>query len=235
MSRRRTIAIGAGLAAAGAAVRRHRGTRRVPTDPFDPNAIRAETAASRTAELVARPRVRRADLALTFAPAIATSVDPLLHGRRYFPRILEDIAAATDHVHLLIYGYKPGDIGTTVPRRAGGQGRGGRRGPAGGRCDRQRGRPRAARRCSATCARPASRSSPTTGSWSRGPVSSAAATSNRTPRTCSISTTARWSWSTGGSATSAAAASRTTTTTSASTTSCAGSRARSSPSSPRSS
>ena len=112
MSRKRTIAIGAGLAAAGAAVRRHRGTRRVPTDPFDPNAIRAETAATRAAELVARPRVRRADLALTFAPAIATSVDPLLHGRRYFPRILEDIAAATDHVHLLIYGYKPGDIGT---------------------------------------------------------------------------------------------------------------------------
>jgi hypothetical protein len=102
MSRKRTIAIGAGLAAAGAAIRRHRGTGRVPTDPFDPNAIRAETAATRAAELVARPRVRRADLALTFAPAIATAVDPLLHGRRYFPRILEDIAAATDHVHLLI-------------------------------------------------------------------------------------------------------------------------------------
>ena len=111
MSRKRTIAIGAGLAAAGAAFRRRKG--RVPTDPFDPDAIRAETAATRAAELVARPRVRRADLALTFAPAIATSVDPLLHGRRYFPRILDDIAAARDHVHLLIYGYKPGDIGTT--------------------------------------------------------------------------------------------------------------------------
>jgi cardiolipin synthase len=111
MSRKRTIALGAGLAAVGAALRRRKG--RVPTDPFDPNAIRAETAATRAAELVARPRVRRADLALTFAPAIATSVDPLLHGRRYFPRILEDIAAAQDHVHLLIYGYKPGDIGTT--------------------------------------------------------------------------------------------------------------------------
>src|SRR4029078_2652946 len=57
-------------------------------------------------------RVRRAALALPSARPIAPSVDPLLHGRRYFPRILEDIAAATDHVHLLIYGYKPGDIGT---------------------------------------------------------------------------------------------------------------------------
>jgi cardiolipin synthase A/B len=109
---RRTLALGAGLAAAGAALRRRRATR-VRSDPFDPTAIRPETAAVRTAELVARPRVRRTDLANVFAPAIATSVDPLLHGRRYFPRILEDIAAATDHIHLLIYGYKPGDIGET--------------------------------------------------------------------------------------------------------------------------
>jgi hypothetical protein len=112
MSRRRTIAIGAGIAAAGAALGRRR-TMRVPTDPFDPNAIRAETAAARTAEIIAKPRVRRLDLAQTYAPAISTAVDPLLHGRRYFPRMLDDIAAATNHVHLLIYGYKSGDIGET--------------------------------------------------------------------------------------------------------------------------
>jgi cardiolipin synthase len=110
MSRRRTIALGAGLAAAGAALGRRR-TSRVPTDPFDPDAIRAETAAARTAEVIGLERIGRADLASTYAPAIATAVDPLLHGRRYFPRMLDDIAAATDHVHLLIYGYKPGDIG----------------------------------------------------------------------------------------------------------------------------
>jgi cardiolipin synthase len=109
VSRRRYLAIGAAAAAVGAGLRWRKG--RVPTDPLDPGAIRPETAAARTAGLVAQPRVRRADLALTFAPAIATAVDPLLHGRRYFPRILEDIAAAEDHVHLLIYGYKPGDIG----------------------------------------------------------------------------------------------------------------------------
>jgi cardiolipin synthase len=112
MSRRRTIALGAGLAATGAALRRRR-TSRIPTDPFDPNAIRAETAATQTAALLALPRIRRDDLAQTYASAIATAVDPLLHGRRYFPRMLDDIAAATDHVHLLIYGFKPGDIGET--------------------------------------------------------------------------------------------------------------------------
>src|SRR4029079_9914324 len=111
-TRGRTIAIGAGIAAAGAALGRRR-TTRIPTDPFDPNAIRAETAAARTAEIIAKPRVRRADLAQTYAPAISSAVDPLLHGRRYFPRMLADIAAATNHVHLLIYGYKAGDIGET--------------------------------------------------------------------------------------------------------------------------
>ncbi|TFG68811.1 MAG: phosphatidylserine/phosphatidylglycerophosphate/cardiolipin synthase family protein [Thermomicrobiales bacterium] len=109
---RRTVAIGAGLAAAGTVLSRRRAGR-IPTDPLDPDAIRPETAATITAEMVARPSIRRADLARNFAPAIATAVDPLLHGRRYFPRILEDIAAANDHVHLLIYGYKPGDIGET--------------------------------------------------------------------------------------------------------------------------
>jgi cardiolipin synthase len=112
MSRRSTLTLVAAVAATGAALRRRSG-KRIPTDPFDPDAMRAENAAVRTAELVARPRVRRADLAQTFAPAISTAVEPLLHGRRYFPRMLEDIAAATDHVHLLIYGYKAGDIGET--------------------------------------------------------------------------------------------------------------------------
>jgi cardiolipin synthase A/B len=110
VSRRRTLAIGAAVAATGAALGRRR-VARVPTDPFDPDALRAESAAVRTAEMVARPRIRRSELAQTFAPAISTSVEPLLHGRRYFPRMLDDIAAATDHIHLLIYGYKPGEIG----------------------------------------------------------------------------------------------------------------------------
>lgn len=91
MSRRRTIAVGAGLAAVGAALGRRR-TSRIPTDPIDPNAIRAESAAATTADVIGRPRLQRADLAHTYASAIATAVDPLLHGRRYFPRMLDDIA-----------------------------------------------------------------------------------------------------------------------------------------------
>jgi len=111
---RKKAAIGAGVAvggAAGAAVARR--TSRHVAFPPSADAIRAEDARAATQRLFDQPRVARSDLALDLAAAHATSVDPLLHGRRYFPRMLDDIAAATDSIHLLIYGYKPGEIGTT--------------------------------------------------------------------------------------------------------------------------
>ena len=111
MSRRRWLAVGAGVAATGALLSRR--AKRVTAFPAGPDAIRAEGARAHVETLAAKADLSRADLAMSFAPALATSVEPLLHGRRYFPRMLEDIDAARDHVHLLIYGYKPGEIGTT--------------------------------------------------------------------------------------------------------------------------
>jgi cardiolipin synthase len=111
MGRRGLIIAGLGATAA-AAIARRRSTRRGPVAlPGDP--LTADGAAEAAQRFIEAGTVRRRDLAIDFAPAIATTVEPLLHGRRYFPRILEDIAAARDHVHLLIYGYKPGDIGST--------------------------------------------------------------------------------------------------------------------------
>lgn len=78
--------------------------------PPGPDAVRPEGAREQAKQLISRTGLTRRDLAIDFAPATATSVEPLLHGRRYFPRMLDDINATTDHVHLLIYGYKPGDI-----------------------------------------------------------------------------------------------------------------------------
>jgi cardiolipin synthase len=113
MTRRRWLAAGAGAALAGAGLAAVRRGGRVVAYPPGEDAITAAGSRASAEELLGRGALDRADLAMSFAPAISTSVDPLLHGRRYFPRMLEDIAAATDHVHLLIYGYKPGDIGTT--------------------------------------------------------------------------------------------------------------------------
>ncbi len=112
MSRRRWLAAGAAGVAGSAALLSRRATRTLAFPP-GPDAVTPDGARQQAAELLALPRVRRRDLAMDFAPAISTSVEPLLHGRRYFPRMLADIEGARDHVHLLIYGYKPGDIGTT--------------------------------------------------------------------------------------------------------------------------
>jgi cardiolipin synthase len=73
--------------------------------------VRAGEAKAAAKAMLVGPPLRRRDLAMAFEPSIATSVEPLLHGRRYFPRMIEDIEGARDHVHLLIYGFKPGTIG----------------------------------------------------------------------------------------------------------------------------
>ena len=113
MKRSRWVVAGAGAAVAAASTVAIRRPKRQTAFPPGPDALRPEDAPSRARALVEADSVPRRALAMDFAPAISTSVEPLLHGRRYFPRILEDIAAARQHVHLLIYGYKPGDIGTT--------------------------------------------------------------------------------------------------------------------------
>jgi cardiolipin synthase len=88
-----------------------RAARRHQAFPPGDEGIRAERAFDVASVLLGSANLRRADLAMRFAPAVSTSVLPMLHGRRYFPRLLADIDAARDHVHVLIYGFKPGTIG----------------------------------------------------------------------------------------------------------------------------
>ncbi len=111
---RRTAAIAAGVGAAagaaGVAVRQRRAQVAARRAPVRTASVTPESARGVAAELLALPSIRRRDEALTFAPTRATTVEVLLHGRRYFPRILEDIAAARDHVHLLFYAFRPGSI-----------------------------------------------------------------------------------------------------------------------------
>ena len=89
MSRRGLLAAGAGVAATGALLARR--AKRVSAYPPGPDAITAEGARAHVESLAEKAALSRTDLAMTFAPAIATSVEPLLHGHRYFPRMLEDI------------------------------------------------------------------------------------------------------------------------------------------------
>lgn len=87
-----------------------RATRR-SSHPPGPDAIRPDQAREAAASLIALDRPRRSDLAMQFAPTVATSVEALLHGTRYFEPIFKDFLAAQDHIHILIYGYKPGVVG----------------------------------------------------------------------------------------------------------------------------
>jgi len=77
------------------------------TDPgiADPTAARAR------AEQLARERVRRSDLALRFDDSLAATADVHVAGKSFYPRILEDIAAASSSIHINQFGFRPGAIG----------------------------------------------------------------------------------------------------------------------------
>ena len=106
-----TAAVIGTAATAGARVALRK--RRVVSFPPGPDAITDDISRDVAVELAALTRVGRDDRVLSFSPSTATSVQPYLYGRQYFPPMLEAIASATSSVHLLIYGFQPGDIGTT--------------------------------------------------------------------------------------------------------------------------
>lgn len=115
MSRvRMLLGLGAVAAAGGvvASSRRNAG-KRVPSFPPGPIALPADEAAVFAARMAAAPLVRKRDVAISFAPTTARAVEPLLHGTSYFPRMLDDLRAASSSIDMLIYGFKPGDIGST--------------------------------------------------------------------------------------------------------------------------
>jgi cardiolipin synthase A/B len=62
-------------------------------------------------EAVLGQRPVRRQLTLDFAPAAATSWELLIDGAAFFPRLLADVEAAQSDIHILIFGFKPGEIG----------------------------------------------------------------------------------------------------------------------------
>ncbi len=60
--------------------------------------------------LLAAP-VSRGDLALAFEESSAETAEVLVEGKNFYPRILEDIAAAQTSVHINQFGFRPGAIG----------------------------------------------------------------------------------------------------------------------------
>ncbi len=107
-----TAGIAAAVAGVGVVVvKRAVPPARIPAYPVPDGAVSAERSADLATELAEAEAVDKRDVAIAFATSAATSVEPLLHGTAYFPRMLDEIRSATASVSLLMYGYKPGDIG----------------------------------------------------------------------------------------------------------------------------
>ena len=103
---RRLIVVGTVVTGASLLVRRLlRRTSRAGAPIVSP-----ENAGRIVGEAVGR-RGERRDLTLEFEPATATRIDLLIDGPQFFPRMLEDIGAAERDIHILIFGFKAGEIG----------------------------------------------------------------------------------------------------------------------------
>jgi cardiolipin synthase len=114
-AKKSAVVVAAAGAAGGAVAVARRGRREIVRKrPTSTEAVSPEGARAKAAQLLALPQIRRRDEAITFAPTHVTSVELLLKGHRYFPRILEDIAAAKDHIHMLFYAIQPGTIADQV-------------------------------------------------------------------------------------------------------------------------
>ena len=64
-----------------------------------------------TEAFVAKGGTRPHDAALDFAWTTAASIDPWVEGTNFFPRIFADIEAARSSVHILMFGWREGEIG----------------------------------------------------------------------------------------------------------------------------
>jgi cardiolipin synthase len=103
--KRRLLFLGAAGTAAMVAGRRLVLGRTAP-----PRLIGSGNARLAVEDALGRPPAR-ARLTLDFEPAIATRWDLLIDGAAFFPAMLADIEAATSDVHILIFGFKAGEIG----------------------------------------------------------------------------------------------------------------------------
>ena len=110
---RRRMLIAGAAAAAGGALAWRRNERRRALEAATMHPVGAGEARS-LVEAVLGQRRRRLSVAVNFAPSTATAWEVLIDGPAFFPRLIADIEAATSDVHILIFGFKDGVIGSQL-------------------------------------------------------------------------------------------------------------------------
>ena len=111
--RRNALAVVA-LAATGLFVVAHRrvlGLARRPSWPPSGDAVTADGAQAATEAFAAREGVGTRDAALEFAWSTAATIEPWVDGTSFFPRIFADVEAARSSVHILMFGWREGEVG----------------------------------------------------------------------------------------------------------------------------
>ena len=102
---------------AGAAVGAYRkvlGSPRRPSWPPPHDAVTPAGAQAATEAFASRRGVGTRDAALDFAWSTAATIDPWVEGVEFFPRIFADVEAAESSVHILMFGWREGEVGTKM-------------------------------------------------------------------------------------------------------------------------
>jgi cardiolipin synthase len=99
------------VVAAGGAYLAHRRVFGIEQGACWPPPADAVTADGAQAATEAFTGTRANDAALPFAWSTAASIEPWPEGRHFFPRILADVEAARSSVHVLMFGWREGNVG----------------------------------------------------------------------------------------------------------------------------
>ncbi|HET9242137.1 MAG TPA: phosphatidylserine/phosphatidylglycerophosphate/cardiolipin synthase family protein [Gaiella sp.] len=90
------------------------GITQEPSWPPPADAVSAAQAQAATERFAARDGARPHDAVLDFAWSTAATIEPWPEGSNFFPRILADVDAARSSVHVLMFGWREGEIGTQM-------------------------------------------------------------------------------------------------------------------------
>jgi cardiolipin synthase len=82
--------------------------------PPRPDAVTSAGAQEAVERFAERRGVGPRDAALSFAWSTAATVHPHVEGLEFFPRIFEDVEQARSSVHILMFGWREGRIGTRM-------------------------------------------------------------------------------------------------------------------------
>jgi cardiolipin synthase len=82
-----------------------------PSWPPPPDAVTSAGAEAATKAFAERGGTRPHDATLEFAWSTAATIEPWVEGASFFPRIFDDVESARSSVHILMFGWREGEVG----------------------------------------------------------------------------------------------------------------------------